>query len=158
MSTINSPGLCPDPIPDHIQEELTTLRERVRELKEQVQAITKNAIDLLVDGACESHSSHVKSISFSEFRHEEIAMGCKRCQAARILELEEALIKASKTFPNPELKEQADRIKELEEVMPDFEALREAAFSAFYYIGNDNGLCQMADRIEKVMTKPTSEK
>ena len=77
---------------------------------------------------------------------------------ARIRELEEALIKASKTFPNPELKEQADRIKELEEVMPDFEALREAAFSAFYYIGNDNGLCQMADRIEKVMTKPTSEK
>lgn len=30
-----APGLCPDPIPDDIQEELTQLRARVKELEEE---------------------------------------------------------------------------------------------------------------------------
>lgn len=33
MSAINSPGLCPDPLPDDIQDELTQLRARVKELE-----------------------------------------------------------------------------------------------------------------------------
>ena len=33
MNAINSPGLCPDPMPDDIQDELTQLRARVKELE-----------------------------------------------------------------------------------------------------------------------------
>lgn len=48
-----SPGLCPDPIPDDIQEELTTLRARVKELEE---------IEIHLGGRVEDQRSKIRNL------------------------------------------------------------------------------------------------
>lgn len=67
-----APGLCPDPIPDDIQEELATLRERVRELEATFTQI--------VNLTCVHHTDAERS-----------KITCPVCLASRIRELEEAM-------------------------------------------------------------------
>lgn len=49
------PGLCPDPIPDYIQEELTTLRERVKSLEEAMPDVFRLKV---IAGACNELRQH----------------------------------------------------------------------------------------------------
>lgn len=111
------PGLCPDPIPDHIQDELTTLRDRVRELE-----------------------------SVSELREsEEREVNCRmQINTAHAL-----------------IEQQANRIRELEEAMPDVAILLGMLTQATpicLHGGLKMDLREMASRIDKVMTKHPSEK
>ncbi len=109
-------------------QELTTLRARVRELEDKLESVTRNAVDMLTDGACETHINHIKSISFRQFQEEERSIGCKRCHAARIRELEEAM-------PKPDV---------LRQMADDFDAGYYTFAAPFR---------RMADKIEKVMTE-----
>ena len=85
MSTINSPGLCPDPIPDHIQEELTTLRDRVMELEGDLRETAKDSLlrrmeDISEDFWC---AGWIRGLEFSLWRdineHPDLAKLSKQC-------------------------------------------------------------------------------
>lgn len=95
------PGLCPDPIPDHIQDELTTLRDRV------------NMLQRFLDTA-----------------------NAKASHAENALEVGK------------------DRIRELEEALPNPQKMRPTIQLCFHgHADAWEKLDAIADRIEKVMKK-----
>jgi len=104
-----TPGLCPDPIPDDIQEELTQLRARVKELEEESKRGMAWA-DRVEKLRLETANNLTKSIENNN--EQEVTIALLRLTVnqlkARIRELEEAMIEVKEKLLEPGWPEDKD--------------------------------------------------